>query len=300
MRRAAQAALAFALTALGARVVAAEPQATPTAAPAPTAVAAAPAAKPPADAAGDLQSPEQVSTRYSAYSLPAHRLGVESGALGVGGGEVVALLRVTYGLGAGLQLNANLAHYGVGLFNAGVGFHFIDTRYFDLGARLGAWYGHGKWFWIAAPAAQELMSKIDLVNVPLELTASSIPTRWLELDLGVGYTYSKIFGTSSREGVVFTDSDLAMQQLFVRPGARFFIAGDTALEFFAKLPLYSAVALERTTPTVPFKRTWTIEGGLRSRLARGLFGSVRLHYGSISDVLYGARLFPSFEVEVRP
>ena len=52
-----------------------------------------------AHAAGDLQSPEQVSTRYSAYSLPARQWSVDAGALGVGDGDVFALLAVTYGLG---------------------------------------------------------------------------------------------------------------------------------------------------------------------------------------------------------
>jgi hypothetical protein len=139
-----------------------------------------------------------------------------------------------------------------------------------------------------------------MFSLPLELTASSTPTRWLELDLGVNYSYAKIFGSPSRERSVFTDSELALQQFFLRPGARFFIAGETAFEFFAKLPLYSAVPLQEKSVAVPFKRIWALEGGLRSRFARGLFGSVRLHYGSISDVLYGARIYPSFEVELRP
>jgi hypothetical protein len=280
--------LAFALMAFAARVVAAEPAAAP-----------APAATGTESAAGDLQSPEQVSTRYSAYTVPAKMWSVEAGALGIGGGDVVALLGVTYGLGAGFQVNANLAHFGVGMFNAGVGYHFIDTRYFDLGARVGAWYGHGKWYWIATPAATKLVSKIDVVNVPLELTASSMPARWLELDFAVAYNYARIFGASPSERSPFADNELGVVQFYLRPGARFFLADHTALELSTKLPLYSALALEDRNPEVAFKRTWAFEGGLRSRFARGVFGSIRLHYGSISDALYGARVYPSFEVEIR-
>ena len=252
-----------------------------------------------AKADGDLQSPEQVSTRHSAYTLPAHVWSLEAGALGVGSGDVVALLGGSYGLGAGLQVSANLAHFTVGLFNASVGYHFLDTRYFDLGARLGAWYGHGKWYWIATPPAKRIVSKLDVVSVPIELTASTIPTRWLELDLGVIYAHATFFGTSPPEHSVFTDNELGLQQFFVRPGVRFFLIDHTALEFFTKLPLYSAVPTDGKNPTVPFKRTYALEGGLRSRLTAGIFGSVRLHYGSISDVLYNARLYPSFELEFR-
>jgi hypothetical protein len=252
----------------------------------------------PAKAEGDLQSPEQVSTRHSAYTLPAHMWNLEAGALGIGSGDVVALLGGAYGLGAGVDVGANLAHFTVGLFNANVGYHFLDTRYFDLGARLGAWYGHGAWYWIATPPAKKIVSKIDVLSVPVELTASSTLTRWLEVDLGVVYAHATFFGTSPPEQSVFTDNQLGLQQFYLRPGVRFFLIDHTALELFTKLPLYSAIPVEGKL-TVPFKRTYALEGGLRSRLARGLFCSVRLHYGSIADVLYNARLYPSFDVEFR-
>ncbi len=254
----------------------------------------------PEGASGDLQSPEQVSTRHSAYTLPAKLWSFEVGALGVGSGDVVALMGLTYGLGDGFQVSANFAHFSVGLFNLDAGFHFIDTRYFDLGARLGAWYGHGAWYWIAEPVAKKLVSKLDVFSVPLELTASSMPARWLELDFGLAYSYATFFGSSPRtESTPYADSQIGLMQFFLRPGARVFVADHTAFELSTKLPLYSALPLDDGNRTVPFKRTWTLEGGLRSRLARGLFGSVRLHYGSISDVLYGARFYPSFEVEYR-
>jgi hypothetical protein len=265
-----------------------------------TAYASAPPAPESAGTADNLQSPDQVNTRYSAYSLPAREWSIEVGALGVGGGDIYALLGVAYGIGAGVQVNFNLAHIGVGLFNASAGYHFLDTRYFDLGAELGAWYGHGKWFWIADPVEKKIISNLDVVNLPVELTASSMPTHWLEFDLSAHYSYAKIFRSSENERSFFTDSELGMPQFFLRPGVRFFILDRTAFEFFAKLPLYSALGTGSGTTSVPFKETWSMEGGLRSRLARGVFGNIRLHYGSIADLLYGARIYPAFEVEVRP
>jgi len=278
--------------------------AAPVAPVAPSAAAAAPAtpaaaAKEPAHALGDLQSPEQLNTRYSAYSLPAGQWSFKTGALGVGDGDVFAQLGLAYGLGRGVQLNANLMHIGVGLLNVSAGWHFIDTRYFDLGVRLGAWYGHGKWFWIADAVATKVISKLDAVKIPIELIASSMPTRWLELDLGVQYTYATLFGTSANERNLFTDSEIGMQQFFVRPGVRVFITDGTAFEFFAKLPIYSAVHDESGSTTLPFDRVWGMEAGLRSRLVRGFFGNVRLQYAAISDLLYGARLYPAFDLEFR-
>jgi hypothetical protein len=248
---------------------------------------------------GDLQSPDLLNTRYSAYSLPPRFWAFDIGALGIGGGDVFANLGATYGIGAGFQVEMNLAHFGVGLANVNLGWHFLDTRYFDLGARLGLGYARGAWFWLAQGTAKNVVSKIDLVNLPVELVGSSFVTPWLELDLAAHYDFVKVFGSFDDQSSLFAKAELAMNQVFLRPGVRVFVSDRTALEVFAKLPLYSAVPLERKTVTVPFERTWNVEAGVRSRLTGRLFGNVRLHYGSIADLLYGARLYPSFDVEVR-
>jgi hypothetical protein len=284
----------------------AAPTASATPAPAPTPPATPPAtsAAPPAPAPasdGDLQSPEQVSTRYSAYSLPQGKFAFEGGALGIGSGDVFATLGAAYGIGAGLQVSMNIAHASVAMFNLKVNWHFIDTRYFDLGASVGAVYGHGDWFWIAQGVSKEVISKLDVINVPIGVTASSQLTRWLELDLGLQYTYANLYGSTTNEDSPFSDAQLGLRQLVAQPGARLFVSDNTALEFFAKLPMYGALPRESGDDIkVPFSETWAFESGLRSRFARGLFGSVRLHYGAVVNALYGARLYPSFEVEFRP
>jgi hypothetical protein len=225
--------------------------------------------------------------------------GFNLGALGIGGGDAYATLGATYGVGAGLQVSMNLAHTGVGLLNVETAWHFIDTRYFDLGARVGFWYGHGEWFWILRGATKSIASRVDVINVPVELTASAPVTRFLELDLGVQYAFASLFGSGSSGDSVFVDTELGVRQFFFRPGARWFISDNTALEVFAKLPAYSAVPLKRRTIELPFSDTWQFEGGLRSRFTEGFFGSVRVHYGDVANVLYGARVYPSFELELR-
>ncbi len=256
-----------------------------------------PAAAEPA-APNDLQSPEQLSTRYSAYSVPRGMWALDMGAFGISGGDAFAKLGATYGLGAGLEVEVNLAHVGIGLLNFSANWHLIYTRHFDLGVRAGVWYGHGDWFWIVQGAAKSLVSKVDVVSVPITLTASAPLTRWLQLDLGVQYAYGDIFGATSGDSSILEDAQIGLRQLFFRPGARFFISDNTALELFAKLPAFTDVPTNRIETTIPFSKTWTVEGGLRSRLADGLFGSLRLHYGDIADVLYGARLYPSFDLEL--
>jgi len=254
----------------------------------------------PTPAPADLQSPEQRSLRYSAYTLPTGKWAFNLGALGIGGGDAFATLGAAYGIGYGLQADVNLAHASVGLLNIGTAWHFLDTRYFDLGARVGFWYGRGKWFWIARGLAKEAVSKIDILSIPIELTASAPLTRWLELDLGATYAYGHVYGSVGSEDNAFLEAQLGAYQLAFRPGTRFFFTDNVALELFAKLPAFTTIPLERAKDVkVPFKDTWSLEGGLRSRFAEGFFGNVRLHYGAVADVLYGARLYPSFELELR-
>ena len=266
----------------------------PTASPPPTPAVFSP------PSTGDLQSPEQVSVRNSAYSVPQGTWAFELGALGIGSGDVYARAGVTYGIGAGLQVSMNIAHSIVGLFNVVAKWHFIDTRYFDLGARVGALYGYGPWVWATQGLNKELLSKLAVVNLPVALTASTLPTRWLELDLEVGYTYANIYGTTNDEHSLFYDSEIGLRQVYVLPGARFFLSDSTAVELFAKLPPYSAVADDTGTTNVPFSHALVLEGGLRSRLSRGFFASFRLHYGAIAEDLYGSRFYPFFDVEFRP
>jgi len=264
----------------------------------PAAVAAEPAAVAAAPL-GDLQSPEQRSTRYSAYTVPGGMWAFDIGAFGISGGDAFAKLGAAYGLGAGFEVEANLAHVGVGLLNLSAGWQFIDTRHFDLGIRAGFWYGHGEWLWIAQGAAKSIVSKLDVVSVPVALTASASLASWLQLDLGVQYTYGDIFGaTSAGESSLFEDAQLGIRQLFFQPGARFFVSDNTAIELFAKLPVFSEVPTDRTETTLPFSATWAFEAGLRSRLAPGWFGNLRLHYGEVPEVVYGAHLYPSFDVEL--
>jgi len=264
---------------------------------------APPAPEPDAPAASfdDLPSPRQADTRYSAYSVPGSTWAFGLGALGIGGGDAFAKLGAAYGFGSGFELGVNLAHLGVGLFNVTAAWHFIDTRHFDLGLRAGVWYGRGEWFWTAQGLVERIVSNLDVLSVPIALTGTVPIERWAQLDLGVQYSYAQLYGSGadSPDSSPFTDAELGQRQFFFRPVARWFASDNTALELSAKLPVNTVVALKSSSPEVPFSDTWAVEGGLRSRLVPDVFGSLRLHYGRVSSALYGAQLYPSFELEMR-
>jgi hypothetical protein len=262
-----------------------------------------------ADEPASLQSPEQRDTRHSAYSLPKGMWGFDVGALGIGVGDAYAKLGAAYGVGAGIELDANLAHWSIGLLNVGGRFHFVDTKFFDLGALVGIWYGHGEWFWILTGPAKELVAKLDVIHVPVLVTASMPVLSWLQFDLETGYKHGEVFGSVSETDSAYFDAEFGVRQVVVRPGVRLFLSDNTEFGLSSNLPPYSAIPVERDVVrtgerntnyrTVPFSEIWSLEAGFRSRFAPGLFGSLRLHYGEVARGLYGAVLNPSFNVEFR-
>jgi hypothetical protein len=259
---------------------------------------------------GDLQSPENRDRRNTPYALPDGTWGLDIGALGIGGGEAFAKLGVAYGFLDGASVEMNLAHAGLGLLNVAGGYHFLDTRYFDLGVSLGVWYGRGEWVWIVTGVAKDLIRELEVVYVPMRLAASMPVSRFLQFDLALQYSHAEVFGSVDDSDALFLDAQLGMRQFEIRPGVRFFLSDTTELDLTSNLPVYSALPVERARAsedggrnedfvTVPFSEVWSVEVGLRSRFARGLFGSVRLHYGEVAKGLYGAPLYPSFDVELR-
>jgi hypothetical protein len=229
----------------------------------------------------------------------------DGGALGLGGGDALMKIGVAYGLGAGLELQANLAHWGTGILNLAGVWQFVDTRYFNLAARAGFWYGNGDWVWILTEAGEQLIADLDVLYVPLVLASSMPVSKRLQFDFDVRYNYSNIFGSVTTNGTFFRDGPFGMRQFAVRPGVRVFLTDNTEFDVSSLLPIYSARTYARPDGTdaeftsVPFSKTWALEFGLRSRLANAVFGSVRLHYSKIAKGFYGSSFYPSFDVEFR-
>jgi hypothetical protein len=276
----------------------------------------APVSEPSAAPRGDLQSPEQRSDRFSAYSLPKNMWSIEGGALGISGQELYGRIGVGYGFGHGFQLDANLLHWSVGLFDLNARWNFLDTRHFALSVSVGGVYGHGDWMWFLTPAGEKLVAGSNLVGFPIGVTASAPLTRWLQLDLPIEYQYSTYYGSLGESGSSFyAKSQIGVRQFMLRPTARVFVSDATAFEIGVRLPLFTEVPAEGDATVsignrtqsgskagyvdVKFKDSWSLEGGVRSRLQPWLFATVRLHYGRVARALYGAPLYPSFSLELR-
>jgi hypothetical protein len=146
--------------------------------------------------------------------------------------------------------------------------------------------------------------------VPLVLASSMPVSKRLQFDFDVQYTYADIFGSVTESGERLREAPFGLRQFNVRPGVRIFLTDSTEFDLSSSLPFYSARTYLKPAgdandsdaaefKTIPFSETWTAELGLRSRLSRALFGSVRFHYSKIARGLYGAAFFPSFDLDLR-
>jgi hypothetical protein len=276
-----------------------------------TCPAAAQTAAPPAG----LRSPEQRSVRYSAYALPDGMWSFDLSALGVTGDELYGSLGIQRGFGAGFNLELNLAHYAVGLFDVGAHWSFLETTHFALAASLSFTYGHGAWIWIAGPVARDLLQDTDLITIPAAITASGSVLPWLQLDLSLNLRYGTMFGSLGDGPTLYANAEIGARQVSFRPGARVFVSDATALELAFDVPVYTWVPWEGDITaefanrgykksgsggaTLSTSETWKFEGGVRSRLTPWLFCTLRLHYGRANRLLYSTTINPSLSFEFR-
>lgn len=274
--------------------------------------AKADAGQSPPPRAADLQDPAQRSTRFSAYSLPDRMWSIDVAVLGANTDDIFGVIGVARGFKYGFQLEMNFAHWGVGLFNAELGWNFLDTPHFGLGAKLGVDYVHGAWVWALGDRARQLIDDLDLLIFPLSLTASAPVNRWLQFDLRAEYRHGKLFGTLGEGTSFVAETEIGSRQVLFRPTARLFVSDATALELSAKLPAFNRVPFNVEPGSdnrfgkprdgysdVPFADSWTLEFGARSRLRTWLFATLSIQYGRIPREVYGSTFFPKFGLEFR-
>jgi hypothetical protein len=262
----------------------------------------------------DLQHPAHRSTRYSAYSLPAKRWSADVGMLGISGDDIYGRIGLAYGFKHGFQLDANIGHWVAGLFGLRAKWNFFERKHVALAANVGIVYAHGAWLWMLSDFGQAVVDDADMIAIPLGAAISVPVTRWLQFDLTAQYQYTEIFGSVGSGVTFYADTQFGARQVLLLPTMRLFVSSNTAFEFLARLPVYNKVPYESDSTigaggrfgrsrdgyaTVDFSEGWTMEFGVRSRLRRWLFATTRLHVGQISKHVYGALLYPSFNLEFR-
>lgn len=260
-----------------------------------------------------ITDPESRSTRSTAYALPRGTVSVSTSLLGVTTNELYGSLGVAFGLGAGVQLGANLAHLGAGLFNLGAKWQFLDQKLLSLSVAFSPAYAHGDWIWVAA--AENLVAGFDVWAFPVELSASSRPNDWLELDLTAAYTDIEIVGDIDSDSLVL-DAQLAQRQFHLRPRVWVHLLERSSLFAEATLPLFTSIPVAGEATVVvgdgvvvggtsggrrvlDLGETYVLSLGARSMINRHFYVDIQANFGPRIDRIYGTFLAPRVSFEAR-
>lgn len=270
---------------------------------------------PASTSARDFDDPAQRTRRGTAYALDKGQWSTEAELLGVTTDDLFGRIGLGYGFGKGVQLDTNVAHIAVGLLNVELKWNFLDFPHFGMSASVGVIWGHGAWIWILDGLEQRIIRNTEIVVLPMSLWASSHLLDWLQVDFGIRYTHSQVFGDFESDSTL-ADGEIGIRQLSVLPSVRFYIVQTLELFVGARLPLYSAIpgageantslgegvyagARTGTIDKPPFSQQFQLQFGARSAMAKTTFVTASIHYGKTVQSLYGSAFYPAFGVEYR-
>lgn len=261
----------------------------------------------------NISQPAYRDLRMSAYSLPAKTFSFETRLLGLAPDEMFASLGFDYGLGKGVQVGLNVAHFGVGLLNLSSKWTFLERGPVAVAVGFDPVYIHGDWLWVVR--MKELFAGIDTALFPVHVAGSFLATPWLQFDLSARYTAGVIVGSVATTNVDL-DADLTAQEFALQPGVRIHLLGRSTLSLAAGLPLYRSVPATANlevelgpgialggsldgTRTKSLGDTYRIEVGVRSMVTKHIFLEFGLNFGPQIELVYGSPVYPRFGMEAR-
>jgi len=231
----------------------------------------------------DFYDPQQRITDATAYALSNREVRVDTGLLGTGVQDLGANIDVAVGVGRGAQVSTNAAHLSLGIINASTKYTFVDRPRFGLGAQASFLWTRPTLIWLLPNEVTEPLKDIDLLIVPLELTASFPLARWVSLHLGGGYTHAELFGRIGNDASYF-NAGLGARMVHLEPVVHFYLGNRVALILGGEAPVYLA-AVEQVRSDIELEEGVVL--GVRSaewvavpvgRAARGRLG-VELRLG---------------------
>ncbi len=265
--------------------------------------------------AWDFHAPSERETEDTPYTLGAGQKRLYFGAFGTHMETTLAALGIAYAPFRFWQIEANLLHFGAGVFNLNTKFTLVDIKRFGLGVSLGFFWVHGKWLWVLPDWQRELVQGIDIFVIPLCLTAGVDLHRMVHFDLVIGYDHVESTGYYSGPRV-FLDGYLGARQIFLRPVLRLYLIDRLSLSVSGKLPMWGQVSSEvdsKVTITPGLEGGirsanrvnldplfyWLVAVGLKAEVVKSFYLGFEASIGPYAEKLYHRQLSIGFDLEWR-
>lgn len=263
----------------------------------------------------DWLAPRSRQLEHTAYTLQQHQLYLQVGAYGSERDDLYGELELAYGLGYGLQLGSNLFHCASGNWNIDLDWGLVDQSWIGVSLSTGLGLGVVQQMWVVREIWREMLRDVQLLTVPVQLTASLPVLDWLQIDLSAGYTHVSGFGeidfSLGRLG-----GTLAQSELFVKPVVRVYVSPRLALIAQAHLPLWAELPVDvRTTvgddddplvdfrtaerERVPFSENWGFKVGAETPVAANLSVRLQFAYSVPATDFYRTAVLPTVQLLYR-
>jgi hypothetical protein len=176
----------------------------------------------------------------TAYTLARSQAEVGVSALSVNNAELGAYLGGAYGVSNRVMGRINLMHTANGLIGTTWKWNFYQTEKMALAASAGISFLHGSWIWAVPDRIQKTIGDVNAISLPFEILSSFPVAKWLQLNLGLGYSLGRVIGP-----ITFTDSDasvnagIGVNNLHIDPALHFYIAEYVAILATAEISVWA-------------------------------------------------------------
>ena len=156
----------------------------------------------------DFHAPAERMTSGTAWTLEKGTVAPEMGVGGTGTTELLVNMGVTWAPVERLETNANVAHFGVGLFNVGFKGTLYESNRWALGGGVSGVWARGDLMWFLSEGKRALVADLDALVLPLTVNNTWTVDEAVDITTGVSYTHSAIMN-----GIIDTELDLVGELL---------------------------------------------------------------------------------------
>lgn len=190
----------------------------------------------------NFRDPKERPRESTAYTLTHGEFNIGLGLLGQGAYNLLINGQFAAGIGGKGgkgEVGVNLGHAAFGIVSVYGKYNFIDKKWWALSARVGLTWIYPKLVWAIPSQYRDPLGDINVLSIPVEITASFPVADWVGLHLTAGYRASALFGKIEEE-TAFLDSDIGSHHVYLRPEITFYLFEKVQLFIGGRLLLWGA------------------------------------------------------------
>jgi hypothetical protein len=191
-----------------------------------------------AGCATDLQSPRHRNVKTSAHTLEKGDWEIRAGFLNPHVDDLMAAISVRHSPKENLDLEMNLIHTALGLYNLNAKYRFHERGNKALSLKIGVKWFNPDYSLLLPPTLKSTFSGTNLIMIPVELVGSMKISPKFQVNIGVGYIHTVVL---AKVAFLSTEGGFGMREAYGRVNLYYYPAKSVALFAEVQLPVYQGV-----------------------------------------------------------